>query len=333
MTDRRKLLYGMVALAAAFATRAQAPPRVYRVGYFGYTAVNTPLDDRVWGSFVQRLRDLGYAEGGNLVIEMRFAEGRLERYTEFAAEMVKLKADIVVVTNGTAARAMMTASRSMPIVTTAIPDPVRSGLVASLARPGGQLTGLLNFSDDLLPKRLELLKAAVPGAQRIALARCPRCLLTAGASQAEVDTLSAERDAAARSMGVKLLQIDVDDAADFDAATAALRRERPDALLIGTNQINVALREKWIAFAVAQRLPLAADYRDFGAMLSYGPDYVAIYRKAAEFVVRILKGARPGDLPMEQPTTFELVINLRVAKALGVTIPQSVLLRADEVIE
>ncbi|HMC14337.1 MAG TPA: ABC transporter substrate binding protein, partial [Albitalea sp.] len=199
--------------------------------------------------------------------------------------------------------------------------------------PGGQLTGLLNYSDDLMPKRLELLKAAVPGAQRIALARCPRCQLTTGSSQADVDTMFAERDAAARAMGVKLLQIDVDDAADFDAATAALRREHPDALLIGTNQINVALREKWIAFAVAQRLPLAADYRDFGAMLSYGPDYAAIYRKAAEFVVRILQGARPGDLAMEQPTKFELVINLKAARAIGITIPQSVLLRADEVIE
>jgi len=331
MMDRRT--FGIAAFAAAFATRAQAPPRIYRVGYLSYTATNTPQDDLVWGGFVQRLRELGYAEGRNLVIEQRFAEGRLERYAEFAAEMLKLKADVVVATSGTAARAVMAASRSLPIVTTAIPDPVRSGLVASLARPGGQLTGLSNLADELLPKRLELLRAAVPGAQRIALARCPRCLLTTGASQAEVDTLFAEREAAARSMGVKLLQLDVNAAADFDATAAALRRERPDALLIGATPVNVALREEWLAFAAEQRLPLAADDRGFGAMLSYGPDYVAIYRRAAEFVVRILEGARPGDLPMEQPTQFELVINLKIARALGITIPQSVLLRADEVIQ
>ena len=156
---------------------------------------------------------------------------------------------------------------------------------------------------------------------------------TSGASSAEVEAMHAEREAAARSLGVKLVSIDLNAAADFDAATAALRRERPDALLIGTNQINVALRPQWLAFAAEQRLPMVADYRGFGAMLSYGPDYAAIFRKAAEYVARILGGAHPGDMPMEQPTKFELVINLKIAKALGITIPQSVLLRADEVIE
>jgi putative ABC transport system substrate-binding protein len=333
MMDRRRLIGGTAALLAARAARAQVPGRVYRIGYLGYTATNPADGDRAWSAFVQRLRELGYAEGGNLVIESRFAEGRNERYAEFGAEMVKLRADLVVATSGTAARAVMAASGNLPIVTTAIPDPLRSGLVASLARPGGQLTGITNFAEELTPKRLELLKAAVPAARLIAFARCPVCALTGGEGPAAVNAMYREHEAAARSLGVKWLPLDVNAAADFGAAAAALRRERPDALLIGATQINVALREEWLAFAAQQRLPMLAPYRGFGAMLSYGPDIVAIYRKAAEYVARILGGANPGELPMEQPTKFEFVVDLRLAKALGLTIPQSLLLRADEVIE
>ena len=333
MMNRRQVIGGVAAIAAAFSGRAQVPGHMYRVGYLGYTAVNTPEDDRVWGAFVQRLRELGFAEGGNLVIEQRFAEGRNERYAEFAAEMVKLRADIVVATSGVAARAVMATSHTLPIVTTAVPDPVHAGLVASLARPGGQLTGITNLADELAPKRLEFLKAAVPAAKRIAFAACPRCALSAGASEGDVIALRMERDAAARSLDMTLLQVDVDAATDFDASIAALRRERPDALLIGATPINHVLRGKWLAFASEQRLPMLAPYREFGAMLSYGPDTAATYRKAAEYVARILQGARPGDLPMEQPTKFEFVVNLKEAKALGISIPQSLLQRADEVIQ
>ena len=268
------------------------------------------------------------------MIEQRFAEGRNERYGDFATEMVRLKADVVVATSGAAAREVMKASTTLPIVTTAVPDPVRSGLVTSLARPGGQLTGISNLADELVPKRLELIKAAVPRARRIAFARCPRCAMAAGASAAKVNALHIEQESAARSLGVTWLPVDINDAAEFDSVTAQLRREQPDALLIGATQINVALRDQWIAFSIKQRLPMLSPARGFGpALLSYGPDVAATYRKAAEYVAKILGGARPGDLPMEQPTRYELVINLKTAKSLGLTVPPSVLLRADEVLE
>jgi putative ABC transport system substrate-binding protein len=287
---------------------------------------------RIWQAFVQRLHELGYVEGRNLVIEQRFAEGHNERYAGFVAELLPTGIDLVVASNGSAARAVMAATRSMPIVTTAVPDPVRAGLVTSLAHPGGQLTGISNLADELVPKRLELLKAVVPGATRIAMARCPRCQLTAGVSAAEVGVLQAEQEKAARSLGVKWLPIDVNDAADFASAATTLRRERPDALLIGATQVNVALRSEWLALAAEQRLPMLMPYRG-GALLSYGANLVAIYRSAAEYVAKILAGARPADLPMEQPTQFEFVVNLKIARAIGLTIPPSVLLRADEVIE
>src|SRR5260221_4655231 len=172
MIDRRALLRACGAMLAPSAACAQTQRKVYRVGYLGYTATNTPDGDRIWGAFVQRLRELGFAEGTNLVIEQRFGEGHNERYAALAAELVRLKADVVVASSGTAARAVMAASRTMPIVTTAIPDPVRAGLIASFARPGGQLTRVSNLADELLSKRLELLKAAVPAAMKIAYARC-----------------------------------------------------------------------------------------------------------------------------------------------------------------
>jgi putative tryptophan/tyrosine transport system substrate-binding protein len=332
MMHRRRLVSGLTAVAAASLASGQTPARVHRIGYLGYTAINSKDDERYLAAFSQRLRELGLVVGDNLVVEWRFAEGRNDRYAEFAAEMVRLGAELVVAASGVAARAVMAASRSMPIVTVAVPDPVRAGLVVSLARPGGQLTGISNLADELVPKRLELLKAAVPKASRIALARCPRCALGAGFSAAELAALLDEQTAAARSLGATLLPIDVDAAAEFEAARAALLRQRPDALLIGANQINATLQREWRELGVAQRLPMLAPYRGFGAMLSYGPEYGAIFRRVAEYVVRILNGAKPADLPMEQPLKFEFVVNLEAARAIGFNIPQAVLLRADEVI-
>jgi putative ABC transport system substrate-binding protein len=259
MVGRRSFV-AAVAAACTHPAQAQAPGRRYRIGYLGFTAVSTPLDERVWGGFVQRLRELGFDEGRNLVIEQRFAEGRMERYAEFAAEMVRSRADLVVVGSGTAARAVMAASSTMPIVTTGTPgDPVAAGLVASLARPGGQLTGMTTLSNDLGPKRIELLKEAVPSVRRLAFPVCSKCRSTSASG----------------------------------AAWSAVLRER----------------------------------------YSFGPDSAAVLRRAADFVARILNGADPANLPMEQPTRFELVVDLKVARAIGVTIPQSVLLRADEVVQ
>jgi putative ABC transport system substrate-binding protein len=331
--DRRRLVISMAACAASRLVSAQPAGRTYRIGYLGYTATDSSEGaQRIWNAFVQRLHDLGFAEGGNLVIEQRFAEGQVERYPTLAAELIGLKVDVFVVASGSAARAVMSASRSMPIVTVAVPDPVRAGLVASLAHPGGQVTGISNLADELVPKRLELLKAAVPQATRIAIARCPRCTQSSGQRAAEALAMYQEQAAAAHALGVALLPLEVNSASDFESAKAAVARERPEALLIGATPVNVALRKEWVALADAQRLPMLAPYRGFGAMLSYGPDFEAILRRAAEYVARILNGAKPAELPMEQPTKLEFVVDLRIARSIGLESPQSVLLRADEVI-
>lgn len=330
---RRDAVLAPLAIGASLHAWTQVPGRIYRVGYLGFTATNSPSDLLVWNGFVQRLRELGYSQGGNLVIEARYSEGRMERYAEFAAEMVEIKADIIFTSNPIAARSVMAVSRTMPIVTIFVPDPVRAGLAASYAHPGGQLTGISNIGRQLVLKQLELLKAALPSVTRIAFAGCPRCALASGLIAAEVAAGLAERTAAALSIGVTLLQLDVDAASDFDAASAALLRQRAEALVIGSTPVNAALREKWRAFAEQNRLPTMVEGSGTGAMFSYGASGAGMYRRAAEYIAKILGGAAPGDLPIEQPTTFQFVINLKMAKTMGLTIPQSVLLRADEVIQ
>lgn len=198
---RSLLLAFVLGVGLTSAALAQPSARVYRIGWLGYTAYNSPDDDRNIAAFRQRLRELGFVEGTNLVIEWRYAEGHNERYADFAAELVRLKADAVVASSGTAARAVMAASRTLPIATLAVADPVRSGLVASLAHPGGQLTGLTNLPDELVPKRLELLTVALPAAKRVALVRCPRCLATGGASDDEVAATHRVEAEAARRLG------------------------------------------------------------------------------------------------------------------------------------
>ncbi|HEY6355658.1 MAG TPA: ABC transporter substrate-binding protein [Burkholderiaceae bacterium] len=324
---------GPAALTGWRPLRAQPAPRQRRIGYIGYTAANTADDERVLAAFRQRLRELGLEDGRNLTIEWRFGEGRLEREQELATELLKLGVELVVVGSGTAARAVMAAGPGIPVVTIAVPDPVRAGLVQSLARPGGQVTGISNLADDLTPKRLELLKTAVPSATRIAIARCPQCVLSAGESHDALSALYETHADAAKRLGVTLLALDVNDRQDFDAAAATLKRERPPALLINATQINHALRSEWVALAQSLRLPSMASTRSFGAMLSYGPDFAAIFRRAAEFIALILNGTKPADLPMEQPTRFEFVVNLKFARAIGVDVSRQALQRADEVIE
>jgi putative ABC transport system substrate-binding protein len=309
MMHRRRLVSVLAAVAAASLASGQAPAGAHRIGYLGYTAVNTADDERLLAAFRQGLREKGLVEGGNLVIEWRYAEGRLERESEMATELVAAGVELVIVASGSAARAVMKASAVVPVVAIAVPDPVRAGLVASL------------------------LKAAVPAATRIAMARCPRCLLSAGTDADGVKALYAAYADAARAQGVTLVALDVNDRHDFEAAGARLQRERPGALLLNATQVNGALRAEWAALATTLRLPTMAPVRGYGAMLSYGPDYAAVFRRAADYVARILEGASPGELPMEQPTRFEFIVDRRVARAIGARLPQDVLLRADEVIE
>jgi putative ABC transport system substrate-binding protein len=323
-------LFALSLLAPAF---GQPATKVYRVGWLGYTASNTPDDDRNIAAFRQRLQELGIVEGTNLVIEWRYAEGRNERYADFAAELVKLKADAVIAGSGAAARAVMAASRTLPIVTLAAPDPVRSGLVASLARPGGQLTGLTNLPDDLVPKQLELLKAALPAATRVAYLRCSRCFAMSGASEAEIATNFRVHAEAAGRLGLVWQPLDVNDRADFAGVAARLRSDPPDALLIGANQITFALQREWHALVAELRVPTFAAYRGFGATFSYGPEYAGAMRRVAEYVARILRGAWPGELPMEQPTLFEFVVNAKAARALGLEVTPELRLRADVILD
>ena len=313
--------------------QALTPGRKYRIGWLGYTATNTAEDERVIAAFKQRLRELGLVEGSNLLIIWRYAEGRMERYDDFAAEMLRLGVDLIVATSNPPALAVMRVSRGTPIVHIAATDPVRDGLAASLARPGGQNTGIASLTADLSLKRIELLKAAIPLAKRVAIARCPVCAMASGTNAAQVASFYESQDAAARALGVTLVSLELNSAAEFDAADAVLRRERPDALLLGANPVNIALRGQWLAVAATLRLPTFGSTPRSGWMLSYGPDWSAILRRSAEIIARILDGAKPGDLPMEQPTVFEFVIDLRIAKTLGLTIPQSVRLRATDVIE
>ena len=311
---------------------AQPAGRVYRIGYIGNTATNTPEDDRVWAAFVQALREGGYVEGRNLVIEQRFLEGQTQRAADLAAELVRLRVDVIVALNNAAALAAKQATATIPIVMAGISDPVALGLVASLARPGGNLTGMTGFTDDLFPKRLELLKAAAPKATRVVALRCLECgTPSAAMRQNLLDTQSA----AAQALGMTLLGVELNSPQAFDTASAAALRERPDAMILGRIPVNHLSRREIAAFAIAHRWPTVCGSRDeavAGILLSYGPSFVDMFRKVGLYVDKIFKGAKPADLPVQQPTRFELVINLNAAKAIGITVPQSLLLRADEVI-
>jgi putative ABC transport system substrate-binding protein len=323
---------GLAAVGAS-AALAQVPGRTYRVGYFGVTAYNSPDDERVNAAFVNRLRELGFVEGKNLIIEWRYAEGRNERYADFAKEMVDARADLVVTAGAVPAAAVVAASKTLPVVTFGMPDPVSTGLVASLAHPGGQVTGMSNFAVDLLPKRIELFKEAVPSLRRLALARCRECGRLSGYSPALLASLLTQLQTQARQVGMTLIELPVNADTDFPAAVQAIKRERVEGVLLAPNQINSKLRRDWVALQEAERVPLMADSRASGALISYGPDYAALFRRIAEYSARILNGANPGDLPMEQPTIVELVVDRGVAKKLGLTIPSSVLSRADLILD
>jgi putative tryptophan/tyrosine transport system substrate-binding protein len=306
---------------------AQQPEKVYRIGYLTATF---PELSTGWVTTLQRgLRDLGYVEGKNIVIEQRHAAGRPEKLPELATDLVRLKVDIFVVHGSVPAiQAVRNATTTTPVVMVAVPDPFAGGLVASLARPGGQVTGLSDFHGDLVPKRLDLLKEVAPSASRVAI-------LFDSADPAASRQLEAVQTAAP-TLGVTLLSVEVKGSGrdHIDRAIATLQRVRPDALLV----IPFAgVTQSWLPeYAVKNRLPTIGTIRrwaESGFLMSYGANFQELYGRAATYVDKILKGAKPADLPVELPTKFELVINLKTAKALGLTIPRSLLLRADQVIE
>ncbi|MBI1846832.1 MAG: ABC transporter substrate-binding protein [Candidatus Rokubacteria bacterium] len=326
----RPALAGALALsvlAAPLAADAQQSRKVYRIGILspGPAEPSPSLD-----AFSQGLRELGYVEGRDFVIEYRWAEGKLERLPELAAALVRLKMDVLVPTGGTPAiLAAKHATREIPIVFPVAADPVGSGLVASLARPGGNVTGFSNQSTDLTAKRLELMKEALPGVSRVAVLWNP-------ANPAMVRRFGDARSAAA-TLGLTFQSVEVQgDPGEFERAFSAVSKQRPDALLVVSDAFTILHRTRVVELAKLHRLPTMAEgrvYVDAGALMSYGQNPLDPFRRAALYVDKILKGAKPADLPVEQPTKFELVINLKTAKTLGLTIPQSLLLRADEVIQ
>jgi putative ABC transport system substrate-binding protein len=328
--DRRAFISGITValLAAPLAGEGQQAGKVPRIGYL---ALNPAANPHLHEAFRQGLRDLGYVEGRNVVIEYRSAEGKRERLPALAAELVALKVDVIVAPGNLAAVAAKRATRTLPIVFAAVADPVTSGLVTSLAQPGGNVTGSANLHAELVGKCLEQVKQAVPGASRVTVLWQP----DAQGERMGKDILKGA-EVVARALGVQLQFVEARGPADFERAFSEMTRARADALTVLPSAMFINERRRLVDLAAKNRLPAvypSRDSVDAGGLMSYGPDLPDVFRRAATYVDRILKGAKPGDLPVEQPTKFELVINLKTAKALGLTIPQSLLQRADQVIE
>jgi putative tryptophan/tyrosine transport system substrate-binding protein len=307
---------------------AQQPKKVYRIGYLA--GIERATDSSRSEAIRLALRELGYIEGQNIAIEYRYAEGKLDWLPELAAELLRLKVDIIVVAGGAATvRAAKNATKTIPIVMMGLPaDPVELGFVASLARPGGNVTGLTNLGRELAGKRLELLKEAVPKLARVAVLYEP-------ANPNSVREVKEVLPVAAHALGLTVRSWEVRDADGFERVFAALNKQRPDGLYVVGSALLTVNEKRTAGFALKSRLPSVGNrgYVDAGGLMSYGADFADSYRRIAYFVDRILKGAKPADLPVEQPTKFELVINLKTAKQIGLTIPQSMLYRADKVIK
>ena len=323
--NRRETLAAFVALGGGSrAAPAQPAPRIARIGFL---SLNRGGDPRSRDGFIKGLRELGYVDGRNVVVEDRDGDGRIDRLPALAAELVALKVDVIVAPSTPAAQAAKQATTTIPIVFAGSAEPVTEGLIASLARPGGNLTGLSNVSADLVGKRLELLKQAVPKLTRVAVFWHP----APGRSD---DDMLKTADVAARALGVQLQLVEVRGAADLDRAFADIARTGAGALMVLPIATFFVERKRIIELAAKNRLPAMYTSRRFvedGGLMAYGADLTDLLRRAATYADRILKGARPSDLPVEQATKFELVINRSTARALGLTIPQSVLLSADEV--
>jgi putative ABC transport system substrate-binding protein len=327
---RREFIAAIGGAAAVwpFAVRAQQPA----MPVIGYLGIGSPDTEVSLAAFRQGLSEAGYAEGQSVTIHYRWAEGNPERFPALAAELVMLKVHVILTAGGTlAAIAAKRATATIPIVFTAVGDPVEEGVVANLARPGGNITGFSVTLPDLIGKFLELIKEAVPGASRVAL------LLKPDAMPDRVRQVRLkEADASARALGVKLQVFEARGREDFGGVFSDMSKARADALVVWPTPLFQLERRRLSDLAAEHRLPAIFNYRNYveaGGLMSYGPNLPDLNRRAAISVGKILKGTKPSDLPVEQPTKFELVINLKTAKALGIVVPASLLARADEVIE
>jgi len=327
--DRRAFIGTLAGglLAAPLGARAQqAGKAVPRIAFLTTTSPeNTPTTD----AFRRGLRELGYLEGRNIVVEYRWGRGTTERFPEFAAAAVRLNVDVIVAANTAAGQAAQRATKTIPIVIPTMADPVADGFVASLAQPRGNITGLSFQSPDLQGKRLQLLREALPGVSRVALLM--------DSNETKYRLVAREAESVGRAIGLRPQPlVEIQNPADLPQAFSRIARERADAVLVVGGTILYVNRVTLAQHALKARLPMVCDVRadvEAGCLMSYGANLEDLFRRAAEYVDRILKGAKPADLPVEQPSKFELVINLKTAKALGLTIPQSLLQRADHVIE
>jgi putative tryptophan/tyrosine transport system substrate-binding protein len=329
MLHRRTFVGGVLGglLAAPLAAVAQQAGKVYRIGYL--SAPTRASVEQVLQAFLRTLRELGWVEGQNLIIEYRWADGKLERLPDLAADLVRRKVDLIVAPAGSAALAAKNATSVIPIVMIFPSDPVGLGLVASVRQPGGNVTGTtFTPGPEIFAKQLQILTETIPHATRVAILRNP--IDPSVAPQAK------EWDAAARTLGIRLQYVEARGPEEFDNAFAAMARERAEALLVGNDPTFLVHRAKIVELAVKGRLPTMFSWREnveAGGLMAYAVNMTDFIGRAALYVDKILKGAKPADLPVEQPTKFELIINLKAAKALGITVPQSLLLRADEVIQ
>lgn len=314
-----------VLLTVGFSARVQAQARVRRIGFLGNS---TPaLEENLIGPFREGLRALGHIEGKNIAIDYRWAEGKYERFPALIAELVAAKVELIVTAGTPASLAVKKTAPSMPLVMIAVGDPVGTGLIKSLAHPGGNITGLTSIASDLEGKRLELLREVIPGISYVAVLWNPASPFQAVSEK--------ELQAAARELHIKVLSLGIKAAEELDSAFATVLKERPGALLVLADRLFLHNRARIMNFALKNRLPGVHAYVELveaGGLMSYGPSYPGMHRRAAYYVDRMLKGTKPADLPVERPAKFELVINLKTAKQIGVTIPPNVLARADRVI-
>ncbi|MFL5237376.1 MAG: ABC transporter substrate-binding protein [Rhizomicrobium sp.] len=330
---KRREVLGVIGGAAAWplAVWAQQPKNVPRIGFLVTGSIESPEARASLKAFDQGLREYGYIDGQNVLVEVRAADLKVERFPALAGELVRLNVDLIVASNSLAARAVQQATTTIPIVVPVMGDPVGDGLVASLARPGGNITGLTFLGPQLVPKRLALLKEALPMTSQVAALWHPGAY-----GERTMNDMMNEAEDAALTLGVHLRLVAVQVPDDLDRAFSTVAGERADALLIFPSPMLFNQRKRIVDLAAKHRLPLMAMGKEFvqlGGFMSYGADIIDFNRRCVAYVDKILKGAKPADLPVEQPTKFELFINLKTAKTLGIEIPPSLVARADEVIE
>lgn len=317
---------GLALLAVSLPGHAQPKARMPRIGFLGNSTA--ALEANLVAPFREGLREFGLREGENVIIEYRWAEGRYDRFPALIAELIGAKVDVIVTAGTPATLAVKKATTTVPLVMVAVGDPVGTGIIPSLSRPGGNITGLTSISTEMDGKRLELLREVVPGVSHVAV-------LWNAASPLQV-LAEQQAQAAARVLRMKVLSLGVRNEAEIDAALATIVREKPKALLVLADRLFLHHRARIMDFAIQHRLPGVHAYRELaeaGGLMSFGPSYEDMHRRAAYFVDRILKGTRPGDLPVERPAKFDLVINMKTVGTLGVMLPQSVLLRATDLIQ